>query len=142
MEETLTHLDEDGGIRMVDVGHKDQTKRRAVVRAVVQLSAKTYAMLRDKALPKGDVLTTAKVAGIQAAKQTSSLIPLCHPLPLSSVDVGFTLNEGEAQVIIECEARTTGQTGVEMEALVGAQIAAATIYDMCKAVQRYIVVTE
>lgn len=142
MEETLTHLDEDGGIRMVDVGHKDQTKRRAVVRAVVQLSAKTYAMLRDKALPKGDVLTTAKVAGIQAAKQTSSLIPLCHPLPLSSVDVGFTLNEGEAQVIIECEARTTGQTGVEMEALVGAQIAAATIYDMCKAVQRDIVVTD
>lgn len=142
MEETLTHLDEDGGIRMVDVGHKDQTRRRAVVRATVQLSAKTYAMLRDKGLPKGDVLTTAKVAGIQAAKQTSSLIPLCHPISLSSVDVRFTLNEEESQVIIECESRTTSQTGVEMEALVGAQIAAATIYDMCKAVQRDIVVTD
>jgi cyclic pyranopterin phosphate synthase len=142
MEETLTHLDENGGIRMVDVGHKAQTRRRAVVRAVVQLSAATYALLRDQGLPKGDVLTTAKVAGIQAAKQTSSLIPLCHPLPLSSVDIRFTLDEENARVIIECEARTTGQTGVEMEALIGAQVAAATIYDMCKAVQRDIVVSE
>ncbi|HKK32846.1 MAG TPA: cyclic pyranopterin monophosphate synthase MoaC [Desulfomicrobiaceae bacterium] len=142
MEENLSHLDENGGIRMVDVGDKAQTRRRAIVRGVVQLSARTYGLLRDQGLPKGDVLTTAKVAGIQAAKQTAFLIPLCHPLPLSSVDVRFALNEEGAQVIIECEARTTGQTGVEMEALIGAQVAAATIYDMCKAVQRDIVISE
>ena len=133
-------MDSDGNARMVDVSAKDDTKRTAIVRGVVRLAPETLAMLKENALPKGDVLTTAKIAGIQAAKRTSDLIPMCHPLPISYVDIRFNVVDEDSVIELECEVRTTYKTGIEMEALVGAQIAAATIYDMCKAVQKDIVI--
>jgi cyclic pyranopterin phosphate synthase len=141
-EQPFSHLDAQGAARMVDVSAKADTVRRAVVRTRVELSASTFALLQDKALPKGDVLTVAKVAGIMAAKKTADLIPLCHPLALAAVDVRFDLDPQAACVHIEAEARAVGPTGVEMEALVAAQVAAMTIYDMCKAVQRDIRITD
>ncbi|MGE4442988.1 MAG: cyclic pyranopterin monophosphate synthase MoaC [Desulfomicrobium sp.] len=142
MDEKLTHIDEAGNVVMVDVGDKADTRRRAVVRTRVLLNAHTFDLLTRNALPKGDVLTTAKVAGIMAAKRTWELIPMCHPLLLSKVDVQLTPVPADRAIEIEAEARTTGPTGVEMEALVAAQVAAMTIYDMCKAVQRDIVITD
>ena len=142
MDEKLTHIDEAGNVVMVDVGGKADTKRRAVVRTRVLLNAHTFGLLTRNALPKGDVLTTAKVAGIMAAKRTWELIPMCHPLLLSKVDVTLTPVPADLAIEIEAEARTTGPTGVEMEALMAAQVAAMTIYDMCKAVQRDIVITD
>jgi len=126
----LSHVDESGRVRMVDVGAKPLSRRRAVARATVTMAPATAQRLR--ALPKGDALATAQVAGIMAAKRTSELIPLCHPLPLSSVDV--SLSVAEASVEVEASAETTAQTGVEMEALVAATVAALTLYDMAKAV--------
>ena len=138
----FTHLDEQGLARMVDVGAKADTRRRAVAGCRVLLSPSTYDLLVRQALPKGDVLTVAKVAGIQAGKRTWELIPMCHPLLLSKVDVTLTPAPADLAIEIEAEARTTGPTGVEMEALMAAQVAAMTIYDMCKAVQRDIVITD
>jgi cyclic pyranopterin phosphate synthase len=128
----LSHVDEAGEVRMVDVGGKPLSRRRAVARAVVRVAPETVAQLGS--LPKGDALVTAKLAGIQAAKRTSELIPLCHPLPLTHVGVEIEL--GEAEVEIVASAETTAQTGVEMEALVAASVAALTIYDMAKAVDK------
>jgi cyclic pyranopterin monophosphate synthase len=128
----LSHVDEAGEVRMVDVGDKPLSRRRAVARAVVRVAPETVGQLAS--LPKGDALVTAKLAGIQAAKRTSELIPLCHPLPLTHVGVEIEL--GEAQVEIVASAETTAQTGVEMEALVAASVAALTIYDMAKAVDK------
>jgi cyclic pyranopterin monophosphate synthase len=128
----LSHVDEAGEVRMVDVGDKPLSRRRAVARAVVRVAPATVGQLAS--LPKGDALVTAKLAGIQAAKRTSELIPLCHPLPLTHVGVEIEL--GEAQVEIVASAETTAQTGVEMEALVAASVAALTIYDMAKAVDK------
>lgn len=128
----LSHVDEAGEIRMVDVGGKPLSRRRAVARAVVRLAPETVGQLAS--LPKGDALVTAKLAGIQAAKRTSELIPLCHPLPLTHIGVEIEL--GEAQVEIVASAETTAQTGVEMEALVAASVAALTVYDMAKAVDK------
>ena len=128
----LSHVDESGAVRMVDVGAKPVQRRRATARAIVRMSAATAARLRS--LPKGDALTTAQIAGIMAAKRTATLIPLCHPLPLTHVEV--TLDVGEGQVEILAVAETTAQTGVEMEALTAASIAALTIYDMAKAVDK------
>ena len=142
MDQKLTHIDEAGNVIMVDVGDKADTRRRAVVRARVILNANTFELLTKNALPKGDVLTTAKVAGIMAAKRTWELIPMCHPIMLSKVDVRLTPVPSDLSIEIEAEARTTGPTGVEMEALVAAQVAAMTIYDMCKAVQRDIRITD
>ena len=119
---------------MVDVGGKDVTDRRAVAAAVVRVSAETARAIRDGDAPKGDVIGTARLAGIQAAKRTAELIPLCHPLPLSFVDVRIEL--GDTEVAIEAEARTTAQTGVEMEALTAASVAALTVYDMVKGLER------
>ena len=138
MQRKFTHLDAEGGITMVDVGAKPPTERVAIAEAVVELAPATMRLLRDRALPKGDALACAKVAGIMAAKRTGELIPLCHPLGLTFADVRFEV--AETTVRIEAEARTVGPTGVEMEAIVAAQVAAATIYDMCKAVQRDIVI--
>lgn len=126
---------------MVDVGHKAQTQRVAIAETRVVLSRETFDLLAANALPKGDALTTAKIAGILAAKRTFELIPMCHPLPLSYVDVRFTPVEETATIVIEAEARTAGQTGVEMEAFTAAQVAALTVYDMCKAVQKDILIT-
>jgi cyclic pyranopterin phosphate synthase len=134
----LSHVDETGGVRMVDVGAKPVTRRRAVASATVQMAAGTVARLTQ--LPKGDALVTAQIAGIMAAKRTHELIPLCHALPISSVDVRLTL--GDESVEIEAAVETTAQTGVEMEALLAASVAALTVYDMAKAVDKGMVVTE
>ena len=128
----LSHVDESGSVRMVDVGDKPAQRRRAVARAVVRMAPGTAERLR--ALPKGDALATAQVAGIMAAKRTAELIPLCHPLPLSHVDV--VLEVGDGRVTITASAETTAQTGVEMEALTAASVAALTVYDMAKAVDK------
>ena len=137
----LSHIDEHGQARMVDVATKDVTRRVAVAEALVELAPETLALLKDQALPKGDALSTAKIAGILAAKRTHELIPLCHPLPVSFADVTFEVDEPGSRIVIRAEARTDGQTGVEMEALTAASVAALTIYDMCKAVQKDILVT-
>ena len=134
----LSHVDEAGDVRMVDVGSKPVSRRRAVARASVRMAPETAARLAD--LPKGNALVTAQLAGIMAAKRTAELIPLCHPLPLSHV--GVTLEVAEAAVEIETVAETTAQTGVEMEALVAASVAALTVYDMAKAIDKDMEVTE
>jgi cyclic pyranopterin monophosphate synthase len=134
----FSHLDAEGGVRMVDVGDKPHSRRRARARATLAMAAETAARLRD--LPKGDALTTAQIAGVMAAKRTSDLIPLCHPLPLTSIDVHVAILENGADITTTVE--TTAQTGVEMEALVAASVAALTIYDMAKAVDDTMSVTE
>jgi cyclic pyranopterin monophosphate synthase len=134
----LSHVAHTGDVHMVDVGGKELSRRRAVARATVVMAAETAARLH--ALPKGDALVTAQVAAIMAAKRTSELIPLCHPLPLSHVDV--RLDVEEAAVAIEAVAETTAQTGVEMEALVAAAVAALTVYDMAKAVDKKMSITD
>ncbi len=128
----LSHVDETGAVRMVDVGEKDVSRRRAVARAAVRMAPETARRLRE--LPKGDALATAQVAGIMAAKRTAELIPLCHPLPLSNIELA--LEVGEAVVEIDAAVETTAQTGVEMEALTAASVAALTIYDMAKAIDK------
>jgi cyclic pyranopterin monophosphate synthase len=132
----LTHLDNAGTARMVDVGQKADTERIAVAGGEVIMQAETLRLIREGVLKKGDVLTVARVAGIMAAKRTSELIPLCHPLPLTHVEVELTLDESANRVVVQATARTTGKTGVEMEALTAVTIAALTIYDMAKAVDR------
>jgi cyclic pyranopterin monophosphate synthase len=134
----FSHIDESGGVQMVDVGAKPLSRRRARARSRIEMKPETAARLAD--LPKGDALTTAKVAGIMAAKRTSDLIPLCHPLPLTAIDVHVAIVENGADVTSSVE--TTAQTGVEMEALVAASIAALTIYDMAKGVDDSMVVRE
>jgi cyclic pyranopterin phosphate synthase len=134
----LSHVDESGAVRMVDVGSKPLSRRRATARATVRMAAETARRLRD--LPKGDALATAQLAGIMAAKRTADLIPLCHPLPLSHV--GVSLEVGDDSVDIVAVAETTAQTGVEMEALTAASVAALTVYDMAKAIDKAMVVTD
>jgi cyclic pyranopterin monophosphate synthase len=128
----FSHVDEHGAVRMVDVGAKPAQRRRAVARAVVHMAPETAARLRD--LPKGDALTTAQLAGIMAAKRTSELIPLCHPLPLTHIEVDTRVLEDGVEIIAAAE--TTAQTGVEMEALTAASVAALTVYDMAKAIDK------
>ena len=132
----LSHVGESGEVQMVDVGGKPISRRRAVARATLHMSPETAARLRD--LPKGDALATAQVAGIMAAKRTADLIPLCHPLPLTHV--GVRLDVGTDSVEISSSAETTAQTGVEMEALVAATVAALTVYDMAKAIDKEMVI--
>jgi cyclic pyranopterin phosphate synthase len=134
----LSHVDDSGAVRMVDVGSKPLSRRRATARATVRMAPETAHRLRD--LPKGDALATAQLAGIMAAKRTAELIPLCHPLPLSFVDV--SLEVGDDTVEITAVAETTAQTGVEMEALTAAAVAALTVYDMAKAIDKAMVVTD
>ena len=121
---------------MVDVGAKDATDRRAVARATVRMTPDTAAVVAAGDAPKGDVVSTARLAGIQAAKRTAELIPLCHPLPLSFVDVEIAVDAGAGEVAISSEARTTAQTGVEMEAMTACAVAAVTVYDMVKGIER------
>ena len=135
----LSHVDESSGaVQMVDVGHKPLSRRRAIARGAVLMAPETARKLRE--LPKGDALATAQLAGIMAAKRTSDLIPLCHPLPLSNVEVALEVHEDA--VAITAAAETTAQTGVEMEALAAATVAALTIYDMCKAVDKAMTITD
>jgi cyclic pyranopterin phosphate synthase len=135
-ERPLTHLDEAGRARMVDVGEKTPSARRALARATVRMSAATAAAVAAGDAPKGNVLGTARIAGIQAAKRTDELIPLAHQIPLSFVDVEASVDEATGTVELTAEARTTDRTGVEMEALVACSAAALTVYDMVKGIER------
>ncbi|HEX2120640.1 MAG TPA: cyclic pyranopterin monophosphate synthase MoaC [Thermoanaerobaculia bacterium] len=140
MAKDFSHLDETGGISMVNVGNKRITQREAAASATVRMSPQTLTKLMERALPKGDVLTTAKVAGVLAAKQTPSLIPLAHPLALDSVDITFDLDPKSGTVEVHAIVRCEGRTGVEMEAMTACAVAALTIYDMCKSAERGIVI--
>ena len=132
----LSHVDESGRARMVDVTAKDDTVREAVAKGSVRMKPETLALIQSGGVPKGDVLAVAQVAGVMAAKRTHELIPMCHPLLLSAIDVRLEPDEKESAVQITAAVRTTGKTGVEMEALTAVAVAALTIYDMCKAVDR------
>jgi cyclic pyranopterin phosphate synthase len=132
----LTHLDAAGQARMVDVGEKAETAREAVARGEVLMRPETAALIRSGQAAKGDVLAAGRIAGIMGAKRTADLIPLCHPIPLTGVDVHFSWNAAGDRLQIDAAARTVGKTGVEMEALTAVTVAALTIYDMCKAVDR------
>jgi cyclic pyranopterin phosphate synthase len=138
----LTHLNEKGEARMVDVGDKNVTERVAVASAMVSMLPETLALVLNGETKKGDVLAVARIAGIQAAKKCSDLIPLCHPLALTSVEVNFECDEGRSQIRISTICKVIAKTGVEMEALTAVSIAALTIYDMCKAVDRGMVISE
>jgi cyclic pyranopterin phosphate synthase len=140
-EQKLTHIDEAGRARMVDVGAKPDTERSAVARGEVTMRPETLALIQQGALRKGDVLTVAQIAGISAAKRTAELIPLCHPLMLTHIEVLCTPDARHSRVNLEAQVRTTGKTGVEMEALTAVSVAALTIYDMAKAVDREMRIT-
>jgi cyclic pyranopterin phosphate synthase len=133
---TLTHLDESGRVQMMDVGAKTDTERVAVAKGEVTMQPETLRLIAEGGAPKGDVLTTAQIAGIMAAKRTPDLIPLCHPLQLTQVEVEFEIDEANACIEITATVRCRGKTGVEMEALTAASVAALTIYDMAKAVEK------
>lgn len=134
MSKSFSHLDKRGNARMVNVGHKPIQRRRAVAAGKLLCAAATIRALKKGALPKGDVLTVAQIAGIQAAKGTSELIPMCHPLPLNHVEINFKVRREMIEIV--CTVETAAQTGVEMEALTGVSVAALTLYDMCKAVDK------
>jgi cyclic pyranopterin monophosphate synthase len=136
MTEKLTHFDERGAARMVDVGGKEPSRRIAVAGGSIRMQPATLALVRSGTAKKGDVLGVARIAAIQAAKRTSELIPLCHPVPLTSVDIEFSLDEAAVRVDVRARVECTARTGVEMEALTAVQVALLTIYDMCKAVDR------
>lgn len=136
MAEKLTHVDEQGRARMVDVGHKPDTERIAIARGEVRMKQETLELIRAGQIKKGDVLTVAQIAGISASKRTSELIPLCHPLSLTKIDVDLSLDDSLPGVVITAIAKTIGKTGVEMEALTAVSVAALTIYDMAKAVEK------
>jgi cyclic pyranopterin phosphate synthase len=140
MPRDFSHFDETGGISMVDVGTKTASVREAVAAATVRMSPATLKKLVARALPKGDVLTTAKVAGVLAAKQTPALIPLAHPLALDSVDITFDIDQAGGTIEVRSIVRCQGKTGVEMEAMTACAIAALTIYDMCKSAEKGIVI--
>lgn len=132
----LSHINSEGQVHMVDVGHKPDTARIAVARGEVVMLPETLALIQEGALKKGDLLTTAQLAGVMAAKRTAELIPLCHPLPLHQVEVTLELDPGLPGIQITATTRTTGKTGVEMEALTAVSLAALTVYDMAKAVEK------
>ena len=138
----FTHIDENGRVRMVDVTDKNQTSRKAVARGTVTMDQETCEMILNKSVKKGNVLETARIAGIMAAKNTSSIIPMCHPLNLTHISVDFFPHIGEGLINIEASARTVGQTGVEMEALMAVSAAALTIYDMCKSYYKKMIISD
>ena len=136
----FTHLDADGKVRMVDVGEKEPTRREAEAEAVIRMAGAAFGRLRDQGAGKGDALAAAQLAGIQAAKRTSDLIPLCHQIPLDHVEVSFAFDEDASCLTIRARVRARWITGVEMEALTAAAVAALTVYDMCKALDRGMVI--
>ncbi len=138
----LSHIDESGNAKMVDVGDKETTQREAVACGEVLMSAETFALIANKGHKKGDVLAVARIAGIQAAKSCSNLIPLCHPLMLTSIDVDFELDSMSHSIKLRSRCKVNGQTGVEMEALSAVSVAALTIYDMCKAVDKGMIIND
>jgi cyclic pyranopterin monophosphate synthase len=138
----LTHIDAEGEARMVDVSAKPVSKREAVARGEIRISAETLGLIERQKVSKGNVLATARLAGIMAAKRTGDLIPLCHPLPISHCEVDFEIPASRDRILITATARITAQTGVEMEALTAVSVAALTIYDMCKAVDKEMVISD
>ncbi len=138
----LSHINDAGHVHMVDVTAKDETAREARARGSVTMKSDTLTLLEEGKMAKGNVLTTAKIAGIMAAKKTGEFIPLCHPLKLTGINIEFEINRKNSKIIIESQVRTLGQTGVEMEALTAVSVAALTIYDMCKAVDREMVISD
>ena len=138
----LTHFDQKGRAKMVDVTQKEATSRQAVVRGKVSMAPSTFRMIQDKSIAKGDVLGVARIAGIMAAKHTADLVPMCHPLNLTSVEVDFNPLPDKATIEIEARVKTEGKTGVEIDAFVAVATAAITIYDMCKAVDRAMTISE
>jgi cyclic pyranopterin phosphate synthase len=138
----FTHLDKQGKARMVDVSGKPVTEREAVARGVVSMKKTTLEMIKNSKVPKGDVLVVARVAGIMAAKKTSDLVPLCHPLNITSVNIDFDVDMQHSKILIESRIKITGQTGVEMEALTAVSVAALTIYDMCKSADRGMIISD
>ncbi|NSW82352.1 MAG: cyclic pyranopterin monophosphate synthase MoaC [Syntrophothermus sp.] len=138
----LTHINRQGRARMVDVTEKRDTVRVAVAQAVVEMQPETLRLIMTGGVKKGDVLAVAQVAGVMAAKKTPDLIPMCHPLMLTGVDITFSFDEQNSRILITAEVKTTGKTGVEMEALTAAAVAALTVYDMCKAVDRWMIIKE
>ena len=136
----FTHFDTDGNAIMVDVSDKPQTARRAVAAGKIIMSAQCYAAVKGGAIKKGDVLGTARLAGIMGVKQTSALIPLCHILPIEQASIDFEMDDGKCEITAICTATVTGKTGVEMDAIMGATIALLTIYDMCKAMDKAMVI--
>ncbi len=142
MSKKLSHINHEGDVQMVDVTAKPQTAREAKAQGIVRMDAATLTLISKGRIAKGNVLTTAKIAGIMAAKKTGDLIPMCHPLELTGVDLTFTVDEKKSAIIIEASVRIAGKTGVEMEALTAVSVAALTIYDMCKAVNKKIVISD
>ena len=140
-QKDFTHFNEEGRAKMVDVGGKDITKRTAVAGAEVFVSRETYGLIASGGMKKGDVLTVAQIAGVMGAKRTPDLIPMCHPIAVSGIDLDLRLNEEKCAVEIRATVSCTGRTGVEMEALTAASVAALTVYDMCKAVQKDILIS-
>ena len=138
----FTHFDKEGKARMVDVSDKPATEREAVARGLVSMKKSTLELIKNSKVSKGDVLGVARVAGIMAAKRTSELIPMCHPLNVASVEIDFDIDVKDSKIYIESRAKVTGSTGVEMEALTAVSVAALTIYDMCKAVDREMIISD
>jgi len=140
--ETLSHLDENGQAKMVDVTVKEPSLREAVATGRIRMSPRTLALIQEGGMPKGDVFGVARVAGIMAAKKTGELIPMCHPLELTHIEIRFDIHPESGEVLIESRAKLVGRTGVEMEALTAVSVAALTIYDMCKAVDKEMILTD
>lgn len=140
MDNALSHIDENGKARMVDVSEKKETDRTAVARGSIKMSPSTLKLIVEGGMEKGDVIGTARIAGIMGSKKTSELIPMCHPLMITGCKVNFKAEENSGSIIIEAEVRNNGKTGVEMEALTAVSVAALTIYDMCKAVDKHMVI--
>lgn len=138
----FTHVNEQGRARMVDVSSKDDSERQAVAEAVVKMQPETLGLIKSGGIKKGDVLAVAQVAGIMGAKQTHTVIPMCHPLMITSINIEFEIKDEQSSIVIRSEVKTTGKTGVEMEALTAVSIAALTVYDMCKAVDRWMEIGE
>ena len=138
----FTHFNQEGRARMVDVGHKADTARVAVARGEIRMKPETLRLVKDKTVHKGDVLAVSQVAAVMGAKKTPDIIPMCHPLLLSGIDVSFSINEPESKIEIEAVVKNNGQTGVEMEALTAVSVAALTIYDMCKAAEKDMVISD
>ena len=138
----LSHIDEKGKARMVDVTAKEETVREAVAEGMVRMEPSTLRLIESGGMPKGDVFAVARIAGIMAAKKTGGLIPLCHPLPLTGIDIEFACNVKKGEIAIKATVKTVGKTGVEMEAMTAVSVASLTIYDMCKAADRSITLTD
>lgn len=138
----FTHIDKKGQVRMVDVTEKDLTQRKAVAHGIIRMNAKTYEMINNRSVKKGNVLETARIAGVMAAKNTSALIPMCHPINITHVTVDFLPDSAHSLIEIKVNVRTVGQTGVEMEALTAVSAAALTIYDMCKSYDKKMIISD